>query len=358
MKFIYPLLLAGLMVSPLSAQESGQPAENWTEVNLAVTDDQVIPRYAAFATASATLEQVAANFCETPGPGSLDAFRTGFHDSMDAWQLIQHVQFGPVTYFNWNYRLQYWPDENGTGARQLDALIAGRNTELLLPDNFARESVGVQGFPALERLLFADDSLAALQGDPFRCQVAQAIARNISDIATGIYQRWTDEFRTTIANADERGFFESAEDATIDFMKAQVEPVRRIQQQKLEDVIGESAGQARVRRAESWRSARSLRNIRLNVVALENLFNGSQDQLLQLNNVLFAEDVATVNAVFADLENMLAVLPDEFDAALAADDGHARLLELAAGLDALYEALEAALKNTDLYLGFNSLDGD
>ena len=41
-----------------------------------------------------------------------------------------------------------------------------------------------------------------------------------------------------------------------------------------------------------------------------------------------------------------------------ADGGHAALLQITSELDALFEALEAALKNTDLYLGFNSLDGD
>ena len=352
-------LLAGMMaLAPLTlAQAADAPADNYTEINLAVTDDQVIPRYAAFATASATLEQVAENFCATPGAGSLEALRVGFHDSMDAWQLIQHVQFGPITYFNWNFRLQYWPDENGTGARQLDALIAGKNTDALDSESFARESVGVQGFPALERLLFADDTLAAMQADPFRCDVAMTIARNISQIATGVYQRWTDEFRTTIASADERGFFESAEDATIDFMKSQIEPVRRIQQQKLEDVIGESASAVRVRRAESWRSARSLKNLKLNVQALDTLFNGSGD-VLALNTMLLDTDVATINEKFADLHTTLDALPDGLEAALEAPDGYARLQQVVAGLDAVFEALEAALKNTDLYLGFNSLDGD
>lgn len=358
MKRLYTLLLAGLMAGQLCAQETGQPVENWTEVNLAVTDAQVIPRYAAFATASATLELVAGNFCDNAGPGSLEAFRVGFHDSLDAWQLIQHVQFGPITYFNWNFRLQYWPDENGTGARQLDTLIARRNAEALEPDNFARESVGVQGFPALERLLFSDDTLEALRADAFRCDVAQTIARNISEIATGVYQQWLEEFRTTVANADERGFFESAEDATIDFLKAQVEPVRRIQQQKLEEIIGENADRARVRRAESWRSARSLKNIRLNVMALDELFNGSPDQVFPLSSVLFAEDTDKINAAFSELQLSLSALPDSLEAALAEAGGHGRLLEVAAQLDALYETLEAGLKNTDLYLGFNSLDGD
>ena len=99
---------------------------------------------------------------------------------------------------------------------------------MLVPEAFAQQSVGVQGFPALERLLFSDDSLVALQNEPYRCQTVQAISRNLDDIASGVAQRWRDEFRTTVANADERGIFESAEDATIDYLKAVVESVRRI----------------------------------------------------------------------------------------------------------------------------------
>lgn len=356
-RHIWPLF-AGFAAATLFAQEPGQPSENFTEVNLAVTDNQVIPGYATFAQAAAELADATGSFCQAPDAATLATARAGFHATMDAWQQVQHIQFGPITYFNWNFRVQYWPDENGTGVRQLDTLIEGRNSAALAPDSFARESVGVQGFPALERLLFEDESLAALQGDAFRCQVAVAIARNISEIASGVHARWVDEFRTTVANADERGFFESAEDATIDFLKAQVESVRRIQQQKLEDVIGESAARARVRRAESWRSGRSLRNLRLNVQALDALFNGADGQAVSLSAVLYPEDVATINARLDELEDTFNGLPDGLEAALAEEGGHDRLLAIATGLDALFEAFEASLKNTDLYLGFNSLDGD
>jgi len=350
------LLLATVTANLLYAQEGTEPTENWIEVNLAVTDAQVIPPYSAFSTSSVELSAQGALFCQAPTTQTLEAFRTAFHASMDAWQQIQHIQFGPVTYFNWNFRLQYWPDENGTGARQLDALIAGNNAEGLDSENFSRESVGVQGFPALESLLFAEDSLQQLQINPFRCQVAQTIARNISEIASGVHTRWVEEFRNTIANADERGFFESAEDATIDFLKAQVEPVRRIQQQKVEAVLGDNEARQRVRRAESWRSDRSIRNIKLNVLALEQLFNGSA--AIQLNNVFYGEDVAIINAIFEELDAVLTPLPDGFAAVLEQAEGRGQLLAVAEKLDALFEALEAGLKNTDLYLGFNSLDGD
>jgi uncharacterized protein len=274
---------------------------------------------------------------------------------MDQWQSVQHIQFGPITYFNWNFRIQYWPDDNGTGARQLSALIAAKDPAVLANDAFDRQSVGVQGFQALESLLFADTSLADLQADPYRCQVLQAIAANIAEIATGVARRWVSEFRTTVATADERGFFESAEDATIDYLKALVEPVRRLQEQKLEAVIGDNPEAVRERRAESWRSQRSLRNLKLNVAALQQEFSASDPAL---SSVLHTADVEVIDAAFAKLTASLDAQPDALADALAAEGGHAALLEVAANLDALFEALEAALKNTDLYLGFNSLDGD
>ena len=119
-------------------------------------------------------------------------------------------------------------------------------------------------------------SLADLQKSPFRCQLLQAIAHNIGDIGTNVAKRWKDEFRSTVANASQRGAFESDRDATLDFLKAVVEDVRRIAKDKLFNVTGETQAAAKERKAESWRSDRSVRNIRLNVDALQALFNQSK----------------------------------------------------------------------------------
>jgi predicted lipoprotein len=339
MKRLTLFLAASLVGNLLLAQPSDEVSENWTGINLAITDNHVIPAYSALMQATQDLSSSAEDFCSSPNSEGLTAFQNSFHSSMDAWQQSQHIQFGPITYFNWNFRIHYWPDEQGTGARQLDALIAAESQESISSESFARESVGVQGFPALERMLFEADSLVLMQTNSYRCQVAQTIARNIDEIANGVHARWVDEFRTTVANADERGFFESAEDATIDFLKAQVEPVRRIQQQKLEEVLGESAGRERIRRSESWRSARSIRNIRLNVMALENLFNGSDDSDIQLSSVLLAEDIVSINNNFSELADSLDALPDSYTAALDADGGRENIEQVVVLLDALFESM-------------------
>jgi predicted lipoprotein len=349
------LLLTGATLGLSAGAFAAEPNTSWTEVNLAVTDMHVIPAYEVFAGAATELQTRADAFCAAPTADTLPALQSGFHLAMDAWQGVQHIQFGPLTYFNWNFRIQYWPDDNGTGARQLNALIAAKDPAVLATDAFDRQSVGVQGFQALEGLLFDDTSLADLSQDVYRCQVMQTIAANIAEIATGVSTRWKSEFRATVENADERGFFESAEDATIDYLKALVEPVRRIQEQKLVAVLGETPDVARERRAESWRSQRTLRNIKLNVAALEHEFTASAPPL---SSVLHEADVELINAAFAKVIASLQAQPDSLAEALAAEGGHAALLQIAAELDALYEAMEAGLKNTDLYLGFNSLDGD
>jgi len=356
------ILLPILQSAPVfSAEEAAQQAAavastNWTEVNLAVTDAQVIPSYNAFAVTTAELQTQAAGFCAAPDAKGLSSLKEHFHATMDSWQRVQHIQFGPITYFNWNFRVQFWPDDNGTGARQLTQLLAAQDPAILEPESFARQSVGVQGFQALETLLFDADSLDKLSAEPYRCAVLQAVIANLDEIASGVAQRWETEFRTAVAQADEsRDNFENAEDATIDFMKALVEPVRRIKEQKLDAVLGETLAAARPRRAENWRSERELRNIKLNVQSLEQLFTAAEPPL---SSVLQAADVELVDAAFATLLGHLNAQPDSLAQALQDEAGHAALLETAKQLDALFEALEASLKNTDLYLGFNSLDGD
>ena len=110
-----------------------------------------------------------------------------------------------------------------------------------------------------------------------------------------------------------------------------------------------------LRRAESWRSERSLRNLKLNVAALQQLFDGSTPAL---SSALLEADVEVVRAAFARLQQDLNVLPDSMAPLLEDEAGYAQLKAVRDDMDAGFEDLETALKITDLCLGFNSLDGD
>lgn len=344
-------LLVALTATPLLAQ-----SKQWNDINLALTDQVVLPAYERFAQATAPLVTDSVALCAGPSAEKLVKLQGDFHNAMDAWQSVQHIQFGPITYFNWNYRVQFWPDDKGAGNRQLDVLLASGNSAALEPTAFAQQSVGVQGFQALERLLFDKDSLAELQKAPFRCQLVQAISRNLGEISSNVSKRWKEEFRSTIANADKGGSqFENAEDATLDYLKAVVENVRKIAKDKLHEVTGDTQSAAKERKAESWRADRSVRNIRQNVTALAALFGQSKPAL---SSVFVTADIAPITQAFAKVQTSMAKVPDSMTAALKTPEGYAALKQLHDDLGALYEKLEAAVKHTDFNLGFNSLDGD
>ena len=340
---------------PALSAPAAEPEPDWRAINLAVTDTQVLPAYAAFVDSAAALPPAAKALCTAPDTGTLAAMQEAFHAAMDDWQSLSHIHFGPITYFNWNFRLQYWPDERNSGSRQLEALLAATDPAALEADSFARQSVGVQGFPALESLLFGEEALSQLQEGAYRCRVVQAIATNLADIAEGVHARWRDEFRSTVAGGAEQDYYEDARDATVDFYKALVENLRKYKEQKLDAALGESPEAARVRRAESWRSERSLRNLRLNVEALATLYQGTEPALAL---AMPPADRELIAGHLAALLQRTRTLPDALVGLAETPAGHAQLVDVAAHMDALYEALEAGLKNTDLYLGFNSLDGD
>lgn len=326
-------------------------SEDWARVNATVTEQHILPAYDHFAQAGSALADTATSFCAQVDERSVASFQSAWHDAMDAWQGVQHIRFGPITYFNWQYRLQFWPDDRGIGSRQLTALIAAQDDAALTPDAFGNQSVGVQGLPALESLLFSEDAVSELQ-DGYRCTLAQAIGRNIGDIAMGVDQRWREEFSLTMRMEDDSTWFEDEQDVTTELLKALIETLPLLSEQKLALPLGDAREAARPRRAESWRSERSLRNIRTNVAALSALAASP------LAEVLPASRQAEIAAGFSALENRLAALPDALTPLLANAEGYAELQALQAEINALYETLEAAVKETDLYLGFNSLDGD
>lgn len=356
----YFIKLSGLFFLLILALTAGQftygqnlitQDEDWTAINLAATDALVIPGYQHIESQSVELITVSENFCADLSELNLIALKDSYQQTMQAWQSVQHIQFGPITYFNWNYRMQYWPDERGATGRQLDALIASQDRAVLASDSFARQSVGVQGLPALERILYQEDAQSVFQNNDYLCALTQTIARNINEISAGVTQRWVDEYRALVLDPIEGGFYEDAEDLSIDFLKSLQEAIAKMRDLKLAPVLGESLASARNRSAESWRSATSLANIKTNLMSYEALFSAYTE-------AFYEEDVAAVNAVFADLTLSLAALSDSLTDALQDEAQYAQLQTLQTEVEALHEALETALKNTDLYLGFNSLDGD
>ncbi len=350
---IVPLTLLAAM--PAVADEGG-----YTPVNLATVDAFIVPAYRALAASTAGLDDTARTFCAAPTDAGLDALRDAYHRQVDAWQAVQHVSIGPVSFEMRRYRMQLWPDKRGNVGKHLGRLLAEGDAAMLDADDFARGSVAVQGISALEQLLFEDAPTAAdFAGERrMRCQVAMAVTANMAMITRRIVDDWTAgdaPFRDYVASARlGNAFFEDDETLAALLLRDLRMQLQLIVEYKLTRPLGESADTVRPRRAESWRSGRSLRNVRVNLEALRAQWQAGFATVIDDDTLLggVEADFDAALAALADLQRPLVDLLDDADA-------RQRVTLLVAATQALVGRFLGDIPgHLDLAAGMVSLDGD
>ncbi|MGE0724975.1 MAG: imelysin family protein, partial [Alphaproteobacteria bacterium] len=297
----------------------------------------------------------------------LVALRKAYHEGVDSWQAIQHVRFGPVEYLSRAQRFAFWPDNRNAVGRAIGELLAARDPTALAPSAFAKGNVAIQGFPAMERLLFDADAparIGAADADGgFRCAFLLAIAGNLATMAREVVDGWTrgeDAYARAIAGAGPDGaIYRHPKEATLDLIKSLHLSVEIVADHKLARPLGASLQAARPRLAESWRSERSLANVRIDLqagAAMIDTAGGFADAtvaagdapLADLLRRAFAQTLSTARGIAGTLE--AAVADKRRRPAVE------RLRTETAALKALIaRRLTAAL---DVPIGFNALDGD
>ena len=351
------LALTGPAV-PAKAQEI-----DYAALNAAIVDNYVIPRYAVFAERTAALQASLEESC-ADGRLVVGESAAAYHDAMDAWMDVQHLRFGPAMLFLRYDRLEFWPDKRGVVRRHLAQLLAAQDPQALETQTFANGSVAVQGFPALERLMF--DSEDSAWETPFGCHLVVAIGGNLHAIAAGLLADWQDgetpyaKVVKGAAGGNETYF--DAKEAALEFAKALRGALLLIDDYKLGRPLGDEAAAARTSRAESWRSGRSLRNILHNLTAAQHLYEGTGDvsfAALLRAQPKGAELDAAISGALARLVAAVEAQPDSLVTALEAPDGWAELDAVRVETGQLMGLLSGPLSEVlDLPIGFNSYDGD
>ncbi len=357
-------LLAGF-AAPLRAEPA--PAD-YRKLNAALIERHVVPRYRALAAATAVLSGNAKAFCKAPDAAGLASLKAVFLKGVDAWQGIQHVRFGPVDLFMRSMRMAFWPDPRDTAGRQLEQALQKRDKTAIDPKGFADHSVAVQGFPALERLLFDDGAEKALlakdDAGAFRCAFAMAVAQNLKTVAADLVREWTEgdkAFSKVIAdgNADP---YRTPKEATLELFKCLHTAVELVADHKLKKPLGPVAKRARPKLAESWRSKHSLANVRTNLAAAEAMYLGEGEDGFSAFVVGVAgnKDLDDLlRRAFAQTRRTAESVKIPLAEAIIAKDERPKVERLqteAAALKAiLAKDLTAAL---GIPLGFNALDGD
>lgn len=361
------VLLGGLLALGVWPLQAAAQVENkdidYAGLNAAVVDNYVLPRYATFAERTAVLEKSLREACVDDRLEAEES-TAAYEAAMDAWMDVQHLRFGPAMLFLRYDRLAFWPDKRGMVRRHLAQMLSERNPQALEPETFANGSVAVQGFPALERLMFdSDDSVWA---SPFGCQLAVAIGRNVHSIAAGLLADWRDgdmpyaEVVKTAAGGNETYF--DAKEASLEFAKALRGALLLVEDYKLGRPLGDDPDSARTTRAESWRSARSLRNILHNVKAAQALYRdtgATSFSTLLRGQPRGAELDTAIAGALNRLVAAAAAQPDSLVAALETPGGWQQLDALRKETGQLMELLSGPLSQVlDLPIGFNSYDGD
>lgn len=346
------LLLSSLTLLAGQAQAAPQ-APDWPRFNHQAVEQHVLPRYAALELAAQQLSESTQTLCAAPSASTLQQAQQHWRDAMGAWQGIQHVQFGPVQFLMRNFGLEFWPDRKNIGARQLREALT---SEQPYDDGFFRlASVSLQGFPALERLLFADTTLQDMtQGR--NCELTQAIAGHVANISKAIHTEWIDLAADDFSPEQDP---EEAAELAVELMASLVEPIEAVRDSKLIKPMNGSADKARPKLLESHRSGHSLANISHNLAALNELYQGTDASVYQLLQQAEAGQLGDeINVTFKQLDQQLGAIEAPLKTALTQPEAHAQLQQVTRLLKQLSEQLDSAMQVLDIELGFNSRDGD
>jgi len=236
----------------------------------------------------------------------------------------------------------------------------------LEPERFATTTVGVQGLPALERLLFEDDALTELSGPgaAFRCGLFAAISNNLETIARDVVAGWTEGDNAFLARiehpSEDDEELPSGRDAAGRLLNDLLTTTIAMRDMKLLAPLGSSLAKAKGQQAEYWRSGQSIAVLAANLEGWRALFGTDQGLggmlAAQPNGKKVADDVI---ATADHATKALAEITLPLDQAVA-DAEQRKLVEaFAVQLVKLRDLLAGPVTTTlNIPVGFNALDGD
>ena len=351
-----------------SAARADIPDENYQPVLEHLLSKVMPPKLDAFHATTGALVEALDDFCTEPDQGELEASQNAFHTALDIWQEIQPWRMGPLVANGRDQHIEYWPAKHGTAARQFRKLMFDKPAAYTDPAQLAEASAALQGFPALEEVLFddkhTDQLLAADEDGTYLCAYGSAIAKNLNSLTGELQTEWP-EFAAAMSEAGPDSMdYPTAKFAATDLYRALHEGLLIISTQKLGRPLGENAKDAKASRAESETSKRSLRNISHNLIGLFAIYDGKWGNVgtegaglaALLDNSLLDR---SFRLNWQTVQDAVSELPPSVSELLEQPDGYQKLSDLAGQIAFLTTLVENDVGgNTQLGGGFNSLDGD
>jgi predicted lipoprotein len=320
----------------------------------------VRPGYHAFLEAAAGMEEAGKQLCTAPSQANLDATRTAFGKTVDAWSRIEIIRFGPVTEQNWLERIFYWPDRKGTGLKQVQAALAEKDPSATDATQLAGKSVAMQGLGALEFVLFGTGSEQLAAGDAYRCSYGEAIAGNLETIASELDAAWTDPegfAKTWAMPSADNPLFRDGTEAVTELMDVFITGTELVRDVRLGGFLGEEAKDDRPKQALFWRSEQTVPALAGNMAGMRDLLEASKlagalpaDQAFLGGSALFE---------FSNAAKALSGLYGQIADILSNPDKRGKLAYFGVVTSSLSDIFGTQMSGAlGLTAGFSSLDGD
>ena len=320
-------------------------AQGHAEITGRVVHELILPGFDALSEDSAALRDAAAADCSASAPTLRDAYNAAF----DSWIAASHLRFGPTETDDRAFALAYWPDSRGATPKALGALIAAEDPVASKPDAYHEVSIAARGLYALEFLLY-DNALTTAGNATYRCQLIRTVTRDIADLSLSISTDWHTDYASRMTTPAPDGHYRTSAEAAQELFKSLATGLQFTSDTRLGRPLG-TFDRPRPKRAEAWRSGRSLRHV---VLSLESL--------RELARILAREDPDVQARLEDAFARSLALASDLDDPVLAGVSDPQRRLRV--------EALQQSIDNIRLIVrdalgpllgvaaGFNALDGD
>ena len=324
-------------------------------------DGFVRPAYASLHDHAASLTRAMQTLCKAPSQEDLDAARTEFSTTMEAWSSAEIIRFGPIAENNRLERMLFWPDRKSIGLKQVQVALSDRDPTATDATQLAGKSVAMQGLGALEFVLFGDgaEKLAG-KDEPYRCAYGAAVAGNVETIAADVSAAWNkpDGFAALWADPGPRNpLYRDGTEAVTELVGVFINELEMVRDVRLKGFFGANPGADKPKQAVYWRSQNTTASLAGNLSGVDALFQASQigDALppdtrwiAETIHIQLVNGIATAKAVEGPIEK-----------ALAAPEQREKLEHFTLITSSLSTLFGTRLTTEfGLTAGFSSLDGD
>lgn len=315
--------------------------------------DHILPGFERLAEAAQVLRAEADAACSGNGPIERQPVNAAYDATFEAWARIGHVRFGPAEENSAGFAVEFWPDTRGATPRTIGSLIASEDPAVDDPAAFHGLSVAARGLMAADYLMFDPDA-PAIEAGSYRCRLLEAIAGDLVTTAGEILEGWRGPWGEilTSAGSAENPVYLAPEETTAALYSALTEGLQADVDLRLGRPLG-TFEQPQPRRAEAWRSKRSLPNVRASLEGLREM------TMTVFGPAVPPVDSDAVDAAFARALAAVDRVGGPIDVEVAMPQGRFRVEALQSAVRGVQsdvaEHLGPAIGVTS---GFNSMDGD